>query len=353
MTDISYVDLGPKILIVDDNPTNIIILKKMLQINKYKNIRSITDSEQTIGTIKEYLPDLLLLDLRMPVMDGFDVLKQIRSELTDLFIPIIMITAQNDKESRLKALELGVNDFIGKPFDQNEVIIQIKNAVEIKLRHNRMNWQNRILLTRLEAERRDIEELQMDLIKRLLKAAEFRDNSTGEHITRIGLYVSELAKLAKQPERFCDNILYASMLHDIGKIGVPDNILLKQEALTQEDWEIMKQHTIKGGLILRDSHSEILKMGEKIAISHHEKWDGSGYPNGIAGEEIPLESRMTTICDVFDALLSSRSYKPSWSLDMTISEIEKGRGTYFDPEITDLFLANVDIFISIVNDYLE
>lgn len=353
MTEISYVDLGPKILIVDDNPANIMILAKMLQINHYKNIRSITESVKTLETIKEYQPDLILLDLRMPVMDGFEVLKLIKTKAADLFIPVIMITAQSDRESRLQALELGVHDFIGKPFDQREVLFQIKNAVEIKLSHNRMNWQNRILMTRLEAEKHDIEILQMDLINRLLKAVEFRDNSTGEHITRIGLYVSELAKLDNRPERFCDDILYASMLHDIGKIGIPDNILLKQDTLSASEWEIMKQHTIKGGLILKDSQSEILKMGEKIAVSHHEKWDGSGYPYGLSGEDIPLESRLTTICDVFDALLSNRSYKPSWTLDMAIDEIEKRRGTYFEPCLTDLFLSNVDIFIGILNDYLE
>lgn len=337
-------DSSPKILIVDDNQVNIMILEKMLKINNYRNIITTNDPFQVLEIYKRNKPDLILLDLKMPGLDGFQVMEQLYKHDSRECIPIIMITAQNDKENRMKALELGVRDFIGKPFDQAELIMRIKNNLDIKIKQNKMRVENIILKDKVNEGTQVLEKMQLELIQRLLKAAEFRDSDTGEHINRIGMYAYELSNCLGMSKGFSDTIIYASMLHDIGKIGIPDNILLKKSELSKEEWEIMKDHTKKGAQILTGSNSEILKMGEVIATTHHERWNGEGYPYGISGEDIPIEGRITSICDVFDALFSERTYKKPWVIDQVIKEIKNERGKQFDPWITDVFLENINIF---------
>lgn len=342
----SFLDQS-KILIVDDNPSNVLLLEKMLNIYGYNNIKTLTDSRDVIELYIGYQPDILLLDLKMPYFDGFQILEQLNKIKEDDYLPVIIITAQNDKENCIKALKLGAKDFIGKPFDAAEVMMRIRNMLEIRLLHNEIQKNNIELEHKIQQRTLELQNLQFELIHRLLRAAEFRHADTGDHVARIGEYAAYLGRLLGFSDKVCDILLHASMMHDLGKISIPDNILLKPDELTEDEWTLMKTHTTRGAELLSGSTSEIMQMAEKIALTHHEKWDGSGYPYGLKGDAIPIEGRITAICDVFDALLSDRPYKKAWDLQSTIIEIQSGRGVHFDPQLTDLFIRHIDSFIEI------
>jgi putative two-component system response regulator len=340
-----------RILIVDDNSVNILLLEKLLKMSGYSNIMSTTDSRETLSLYREHYPDLILMDLRMPYLDGFEVMEQLNAVKEDDFLPIIAITAYNDQEHKLKALTLGAKDFIGKPFDYAEVLMRIKNILEIRLLNNEIKQNNRRLVNKVQERTKELEDLQVELIHRLARAAEFRDSETGNHIVRMSKYTYELGKAYGLPEKDCELMFHASTLHDIGKIGIPDEVLLTPGKLTPDDWEKMKTHTVKGAQILAGSSAEMIKLAEQIALYHHEKWDGSGYPNGLQGEGIPLVGRITAICDVFDALISERPYKKAWEIDEASEEIEKGRGTHFDPSLVDHFMKIMPVIREITEIY--
>ena len=313
-----------KILILDDNRTNNLLLEKLLNNNGYRNVKSILDSRLAVETYQSYMPDLLLLDLRMPYYNGFEILQQLSEIKGADYLSVIVITAENDRNNLLKALELGAKDFIEKPFDQSEVLMRIRNMLEIRLLH-KQGQQDNLLLERKVLERtKELDNMQTELFNRLLRAAEFRDNDTGKHISRIGHYVYRLAILSGSSEEYAMQLYYASMMHDIGKIGVPDYILLKPGKLTEPEFEKMKMHTVKGGEILSGSSLTVIKLAEQIALTHHERWDGKGYPLGLKGEGIPLAGRITAIFDVFDSLVSNRPYKFAWSEDDAVKEIKEG-----------------------------
>lgn len=341
-----------KILIVDDNPANVMLLEKLLKISGYNNIKTTTDSRKTFALYTEFKPDLLLLDFRMPYLDGFQVMEQLNSYKEDDYLPIVMITAQDDREHRLKALKTGAKDFIAKPFDNTEVIMRIRNILEIRLLYNKVRFNNHQLEEKVQERIKEFQELQIELIQRLVLAAEFRDSETGNHIVRMSMYTYELGKVVDLSEKECKLLGYASMMHDIGKIGIPDDILLKPGKLIPKEWEIMKTHAHKGALILNGSSSEIIKMAEQIALTHHEKWDGSGYPQGLKGEEIPLVGRITAICDVFDALFSERPYKQAWPKEMVISEMKRGSGSHFDPFLVEAFINILPTIYKIKDKYI-
>jgi putative two-component system response regulator len=334
-------------MIVDDSLSNVLLLEKMLENYGYTQIITLTDSREAITLYNNYHPDLVLLDLEMPYWDGFKVLEQLNLNKNDDYLPIIVVTAQSNKESKLKALEMGAKDFIGKPYENTELLVKIRNMLEMRMLHNKIVDQNLKLEEKVQERTKELENIQVELIDRLVIASEYRDNDTGDHIKRIGLYAYELAKIIGLSENDSKLIEKASKMHDIGKIGIPDDILLKPGKLTPDEWEIMMSHSVKGGKIISGSKYELLKIAEQITLTHHEKWDGNGYPNKLKGEEIPLAGRITAICDVFDALLSKRPYKEAWDIKETIYEIQKGRGTHFDPELVDAFLSNLSIFLNI------
>lgn len=339
------------ILIVDDNPVNVLLLERMLRVSGFKNIKTCTDSREVLSLYQIIKPDLLLLDLRMPHMDGYEVLELLNEVKQDDYLSVIVITAQDDKEHRLKALQLGAKDFIGKPFDHSEVLMRIRNLLEIRLLHKEVREYNRRLEEKVQERTMELEDLQVELIYRLGRVAEYRDNDTGMHVSRIGNYAFELGLAAGMNDEEAQLLLHASTMHDIGKVGIPDEILLKPGVLTADEWEKMKSHTLKGGHILAGSTFAMLKMAEEIALTHHEKWDGSGYPQGLCGDQIPLVGRITAICDVFDALISERPYKKAWPLKDAIEEIKKGRGTQFDPYLVDLFMELVPKILAIKEQY--
>jgi len=346
-SDNELIKTQSKILIVDDNLTNVFLLEQLLKMNGYSNIVTLTDSREVLSTYVNMEPDLILLDLKMPYLDGFQLLELMNLEKKNDYLPVIVITAQSEKENLIKALKLGAKDFIGKPFDGAEVLMRVANMLEIRLLHNATKRDNLLLEVKVKERTKEIQDIQLELVQRLLRAAEFRDNDTGNHIRRIGEFAAALGKLIGLDAEYCNRLFQASMMHDVGKIAIPDSILLKPDKLTDFEMEIMKKHTIKGAEILADSSSEVLRLGEEIALTHHEKWDGSGYPRGLKGAEIPLSGRITAICDVFDALRSERPYKKAWSLEDVIATMKQERGYHFDPSLLDTFMNNLNIFTGI------
>lgn len=339
-----------KILIVDDQEPNALLLKKILLSKKYNQIDVLMDSREVSGYINHTIPDLILLDLKMPFMDGFQVVEQLSSVLEENFVQVIMISAQDDHTNKLKALDLGVMDFIGKPFDNVEVVLRVNKAIELKKLHEALKEKNQCLQYEVDEKDQMLLDMQYELIDKLMLSAEFRDQTTGNHISRIGCFARHLAKLCGLSDRNANLIFHASKLHDIGKIGIPDDVLLKPCALNADEMSIMKEHTIKGAKILSGSKSEILLCAEKIALNHHERWDGQGYPNGIRGEEIDIYSRITSICDVFDALNSTRPYKEKWEREAIIDELGRLVGSALDPVLTKIFIDNIDDFYQIQSE---
>ncbi|RJP18985.1 MAG: response regulator [Candidatus Omnitrophota bacterium] len=342
-----------KILIIDDQPQNILLLEKMLKAAQYASVNSTTDSRRAVDLYQEYKPDLVLLDLRMPHMDGFQVMEQLREIEGNSYLPILVLTAQSDRDTRLRALESGAKDFLDKPLDQAEVLARIHNILEIRLLYNELSNQNQILEEKVRIRTKELHDTRLEVIRRLGRAAEYRDDETGEHIIRISRYCAVLARAAGMSDQECDLILHASPMHDIGKIGIPDRIMLKPGKLTPEEWITMKSHTTIGAALLCDGNSELLKTSEEIALTHHEKWDGAGYPHGLKGEEIPLFGRICALADVFDALLSERPYKKSWPLEDAVEEIKCCRENHFDPRLVDIFFEILPMILEIRRECME
>ncbi|MDP2783904.1 MAG: response regulator [Sulfurimicrobium sp.] len=325
-----------KILIVDDQVPNVILLEKMLRAEGYGNIVATTDSRQVSELYTQQRFDLVMLDLNMPYLSGFDVMRQLREIEPDSYVPILVLTAQPDMKTRLRALESGARDFLTKPFDRLEVLTRIRNMLEVRIMHNQVRDQNRMLEEKVRERTRELADTRFEIIRRLGRAAEYRDNETGLHIIRMSQYSGLLGHAAGMNAQQCELLLNASPMHDIGKIGIPDSILLKPGKLDEDEWKIMKTHSAIGAEILSGHQSDLMSMASQIALTHHEKWDGSGYPNGLQGEEIPLAGRVVAICDVFDALTTARPYKKAWPVEEAITYIADNSGKHFDPTLTRL-----------------
>ncbi|MBK8727640.1 MAG: response regulator [Holophagaceae bacterium] len=341
--------LQARILIVDDLAANVTLLERMLRGAGYDDITATTDPGQVCDLHLNNHYDLILLDLQMPVMDGFQVMQGLEEIEREGYLPVLVITAQPGH--KLKALRAGAKDFISKPFDLAEVLARVRNILEVRLLQKALGEQNFQLDQRVKERTAELQERSLETIFTMTRAAEFRDSDTGVHVQRISYYSRELARLMGQDESFIDLIYFGSPMHDIGKIGIPDDILLKRKGFTPEEWEIMKSHALIGWKILGDSKSPYLQMGAEIALNHHERWDGSGYPNGKAGEAIPLAARIMNICDVYDALRSRRPYKEDFSHRVAMQIILCGdartRPEHFDPAILATFERNHSTFEAI------
>jgi putative two-component system response regulator len=294
-----------------------------------------------------------LLDLKMPYLDGFQIMEQLKALDQNSYLPIIILTAQNDREHRLQALSAGAKDFISKPIDQIEVLFRISNALEIRSLNKQVFNQNRILEMRVLEKTQELRETQLEIIKRLSFANEYRDNETGLHVVRMSHYAAIIGKIMGINDYDIELLLNAGPMHDIGKIGIPDPILLKPGKLTLGEWRIMKDHTTIGANILSGSKSPLLKTAEVIALTHHEKWNGSGYPQGLKGKEIPLFGRICAVCDVFDALTTDRPYKKAWSVERAVNELIASKGSHFDPLLVEYFVAGLPEILKIYHDYQE
>ncbi len=341
-----------RILIVDDAPEIIRLLSFYLKSEGFPLVRGVTDPTEAVDAYRDFMPNLVILDLLMPKLDGFAVLEEIKEMDPDAF-SVLVLTSQKDQETRIKALHAGAKDFLTKPFDRAEALARIQNLVQMNLLYSRVRDQNRHL-ERLVADRtRELQETRFQIIKRLGKAAEYKDEDTGLHIMRISRMCALLAYAAGLAVRQCELIEHASPMHDIGKIGIPDHILQKKGHLTEEEFDVMKTHTKIGADLLSGDDSELLLLAGVIALTHHERWDGLGYPGGLAADSIPVEGRICALCDTFDALVSQRPYKLPWTTNDAVSEIKNGRGLHFDPVLVDLFLEILPEMLKIGEELRE
>jgi putative two-component system response regulator len=341
-----------KILIVDDQPANVTLIEKMLDIEGYLNVIATTDPTQVKSIYLEQNSDLILLDLNMPVMDGYQVLEGIR-EVDPDYPPIIVLTAQSDRESRIKALDLGARDFLAKPFDRVELMTRIRNMLEVRIMTKAMKNQNKILDGMVKERTKELKDTRLEVIRRLGRAAEYRDDMTGFHIIRMSRYSQLLALAAGMQEEDAELLLNASPMHDIGKIGIPDSVLMKPGKFEPEEWKIMQSHVDIGVEILSGSDSVLMNMAAEVAQNHHEKWDGSGYPRALAGENIPLTGRIVAVADVFDALTSERPYKKAWSIEDAIEYLKEQSGKHFQPRLVELFIGIFPEILKVRNEYLK
>ncbi|HEV8131103.1 MAG TPA: HD domain-containing phosphohydrolase [Acidobacteriota bacterium] len=328
-----------RILIIDDQSDTVDFLRELLRKFGYRNLQSTTDPSQALKLYSEFRPDLVLLDLHMPLLDGLSVMKKLRSQdPANSYLPILVLTADHGSEAKQSALSMGAKDFVSKPFDTTEILLRIRNLLETRALHLQLQNQNQILEEKVHQRTADLEQARLEILERLALAAEYRDDSTGQHTTRVSQTSVRVAKSLGLSAEKIDLIRKAAPLHDIGKIGIPDSILLKPGRLTPAEFERMKTHTTIGGKILSGSRSPLLKIAREIALYHHERWDGGGYAR-IAGEDIPLEGRIVAIADSFDALTHERPYKSAWPAVRATEEIERQSGAQFDPLVVAAFLA--------------
>ncbi len=349
----------PVVLVVDDQPQNIELLEAHLVPQGYEIARA-ESGEEALRKLSGNQIDLMLLDVMMPGMDGFEVTRRIRQDDKNRLLPIILVTALRETEDRVKGIEAGCDDFLSKPVDKMELLARVRSLLKVKAYNDLMsNYRKELeseVARRTQELQRAFERIKaasLDTIYRLSMAAEYKDEDTGAHIRRVSRYSAAVARRMGLDDSTIEAILYAAPMHDLGKIGIPDLILVKPAKLDPAEWEIMKQHTVIGAKILTGSDAEFIRLGETIAQHHHEKWDGSGYPNGLKGEEIPIAARITAIADVFDALTSKRRYKEPFSVEKSLAIIREGRGSHFDPDVVDAFFAIQDEILTLKEQYAE
>ena len=333
-----------KFLLVDDELANVRLLERHLGKWGCNHIKSTTDSRQVSALYSQFQPDIILLDLMMPHLDGFQVMEQLKPLIAEgVYLPILVLTADITPQARQKALSGGAKDFLTKPFDAIELLLRVRNLLETRFLHLQLSNQNWVLEAKVRERTQELEESQLEILERLARAAEFRDDDTGQHTYRVGHDSALLAQALELPADRVDLIRRTAPLHDIGKIGIPDDILLKPGGLTPEEFDFMKTHAVIGAALLAGSHSDLVRMAENIALTHHERWNGTGYPQGLRAEAIPLEGRIVAVVDVFDALTHERPYKKAWPVEEAIAEIMRQSGQQFDPRVVDAFLRAQEV----------
>jgi putative two-component system response regulator len=356
--------LAVRVLAADDQEETRRVLQRALMSLGYE-VEVACDGIEALAKLPLGV-DLVLVDARMPGLDGFEVARRIRAEPEHRDIPIIMVTGLDSREDRLRAVEAGVSDFIAKPFELTELrvrtesLLRLKEATDALKRHRAELEQTvtkrtadlRAALEGMAEAQRSTYAAHLDTIRRLVIAAEYKDRDTAAHIERIGLYSELIATRLNLPPGEIELIRHASPMHDVGKIGIPDAVLLNPRKLDPDEWEIMKTHTTIGARILHGSPSPVLQAGEVIALAHHERWDGSGYPAGVRGEDIPLAGRICAVADVFDALTSDRHYRDALPNDTVWEMMQGERGQHFDPGVLDVFLGCRDAVEAIQQRWL-
>ncbi len=330
-----------KILIIDDEPANTQLLKQLLGRKGYSGARLVHDPREALPVYLEFQPDLILLDLMMPYIDGMQLLTLLRQCITPSnFVPIVVLTADITPAARQQALACGASDYLTKPFDSTEMTLRVGNLLQTRQLYLQLEQHRRLLQERVLEQNQALEESRIQILARLALAAEYRDDNTGEHTQRVGRTAALLGAALDLPEEDILLLRRAAPLHDVGKIGIPDHILLKPGRLTPAEFEQMQAHTTIGARILKDHDNSVplLRMAETIALTHHERWDGRGYPQGLAGAAIPLVGRIVAVADVYDTLTHERPYRQRWSAAAAIDEIAKQSGAQFDPQVVAVFL---------------
>jgi putative two-component system response regulator len=324
-----------RVLVIDDQAQNLRLVEAALRRAGFGTVRGETDPVRGLAAWRQEDPDLLILDLDMPKMNGFEVLEAMQEEIgPSVYFPILILTADISREAKQRALKAGAKDFVTKPFDTMDLVLRSSNLIQTRFLHLQIAKQNEELEARVKQRTIELEEAQAQTLERLALAAEYRDDDTGQHTRRVGSLSAALARELNLPPEQVDLIFEAAPLHDVGKIGIPDSVLLKPGRLTAPEFEQIKTHTRIGAELLRGTSSPLLQAAEEIARSHHEKWNGTGY-EGLSGNGIPLHGRLVSVADVFDALTHARPYKEAWSVDDAIAEIVSQSGHQFDPAVVE------------------
>ena len=345
-----------KILIVDDEAKNCELLKLMLKAEDYE-LATANSGEAALVSVEQTPPDLILLDVMMPEMNGNKVVGILKHNPSTKSIPVIMVTSLDSRDSRMTAFNLGAEEFVTKPVDRGELLLRVRNMLRLKDYSDLLSNYNETLISEVEERTAELESAYQETILTMVRAAEYKDEETGAHVQRISYYTAMLATLLGLDKKMVRALKVASPMHDVGKIGIPDHILFKTTPFTPEEWTIMQTHSALGAKILENSTSPYTIMGAEIALNHHERWDGTGYPNGISGEAIPLSARIMSLCDVYDALRSKRPYKPAFSHEKTVKIILEGDGRtkpeHFDPTILAAFATHPEYFEQIYEQYKD
>jgi putative two-component system response regulator len=327
-----------RILVVDDDVAVLHTVIRILRRAGFTNVHGLSEGTQVISTVRVLDPDVVLLDLHMPGVDGIDLIRAINLQAgSDGYLPVLVLTGDASERARDDALSAGAKDFLTKPYGKTEVVLRVRNLVQTRLLHVDLQHQNEMLRARFAARTEELEAAKVEILERLARASDFRDETTGAHTERVGDLAGRLAARLGMNSMEVEQLSVAARLHDIGKIGLSDSILQKPGPLGAAEFAAQEMHTVIGANILSGSRFPTLRLAEEIALTHHESWDGTGYPRGLKGEEIPLSGRIVAVADVFDALTHERSYKSAWSLEAAIAEIDWQCGKKFDPAVVAAF----------------
>lgn len=336
---------GVRILVVDDEPANVRLLERILRRDGYTDIRTTTRSSDALASAATQPPDIVLLDLHMPELNGVEVIRGLRSLSPWTYPLVVVLTGDASAEAKADVLSAGAKDFITKPFDTAEVLLRIRNLADLRVVHNRLQQANEQLEEKVRQRTAELEEARLDVLDRLAMASEFRDDTTGQHTRRVGAVAEGLARILGLPDSEVELIARAAPLHDLGKIAIPDRILLKPGPLDDAEVAIMRTHTTVGAKLLSPSRSPLLMAARDVALSHHERWDGRGYPYGLVGKDIPLAGRIVALSDFFDAMTHDRPYRAGHAVPDVLDMIKRERGSHFDPEVVDAFLEQEPLLL--------
>jgi putative two-component system response regulator len=344
---ITDAERSARILVVDDDLPSLNVLMRTLQRAGFYNLHGVCDGGGILRAVIDFQPDVVLLDLHMPGLDGLAVLSDIAAlQGQRNYLPVLVLTGDGSDEVRDAALAAGARDFLTKPYDSGEVLLRVRNLIDTRLLHVELQRQNAALSERFASRTEELEAAKVEILERLARAADFRDDSSYGHTTRVGELASLIAIRLGHSELEVEQIRIAARLHDIGKIGLSDSILMKPGPLAPAEFLAQEKHTLIGANILAGSRFPVLRLAEQIAVAHHERWDGTGYPHGLRGEEIPISARIVSVADVFDALTHARAYKPAWRVEDALQEIVHQSGVMFDPDV-------VEAFLQVVGDYVD
>lgn len=332
-----------RILVADDEPSNARLVVRVLERAGFRGVRATSDPRVVLSLYNEIQPDVVVLDLHMPHMDGFDLLSAIRQQLEpgDV-LPVLVLTGDPSLDARARAHELGARDYVMKPFEGADLVMRVERMAELRLVHRRLRTQHEIMLREVRTYMHELEQAELEILERLTDTTQFHDGASEGHTQRVGELAANLARELNVREDDAARLRRAAPLHDVGKIGLRDAILLKPGPLDRAEFSLAERHTLIGATILAGSRFAMLRLAEEIALTHHERWDGTGYPRGLRGEEIPLSGRIVAVADVFDALTHARPYKAAWPLERALDEMRRQRGHQFDPDVVGALLRLYD-----------